>query len=101
MNTHFCISRILDKNKISPRAILPPAAKKAPMTRTVLSDQPVPASGVQRRGTRPMVTRPQGQAMSTQDIRPVVRAGTRAVGMNTSSWTNQKRISGHMISIDQ
>ena len=69
------------------------------MTRTVLSDQA--ASGGQRRGTRPMVTRPQGQAMSTQDMRPVTRAGNRAVGVNTKSWANEKRVSGHVISIDQ
>ena len=54
------------------------------MTRHDLSDQ-AGAAGEHSRGQRPRVTRPQGQAMSTQDMRPVTTAGTRAVGANTRS----------------
>ena len=51
------------------------------MTRYVLAEE---TGGGEMMGRRPMVRRPQGQAMSTYDIRPVRRQGRCAVRRKTS-----------------
>ena len=73
------------------------------MTRHDLSDQ-AGAAGEHSRGQRPRVTRPQGQAMSTQDMRPVTTAGTRAVGANTRScatWAGDYMLLATTISVER